>query len=183
MPFDPKLVPPDEAPVDSLGELDLPDELRELAAQLADDAAYLAERYPAGSTAATLTEPAPTVARSAPRTRHWRAAAAAAATIAAVGLGALAWAPSQSGNPSQPQANAPAPAPRSERSSPALPESRATAAAALPAVTIPTTADGPRIERLPWAPQLPIGEVSNPELEGLLDLWQNDGQEEKRISI
>jgi hypothetical protein len=48
----------------------------------------------------------------------------------------------------------------------------------------PTTPGGPRIGQLPWAPTPAIGEVTGPELEGLLDLWQNDEQPaETRISI
>lgn len=47
MPFDPKLVQQAEAPLDAAGELQLPEDLLELAAQLGDDAQYLAKLYPA----------------------------------------------------------------------------------------------------------------------------------------
>ena len=47
--FDPKLVEQAEAPLTESGELQLPDDLQELAAQLGDDAAHLAKLYPAHS--------------------------------------------------------------------------------------------------------------------------------------
>lgn len=46
MPFDPKLVQPESPPLDAAGELQLPDDLQELAAQLGDDAKYLAKTFP-----------------------------------------------------------------------------------------------------------------------------------------
>ena len=47
MRFDPKLIHPEEPPLDPQGELDLPADLAALAEQLRDDSAHLAERYPA----------------------------------------------------------------------------------------------------------------------------------------
>lgn len=47
MPFDPKLVQQAEAPLTDAGELQLPDDLLELATQLGDDAQHLAKLYPA----------------------------------------------------------------------------------------------------------------------------------------
>ena len=49
MPFDPKLVEQAEAPLTDSGDLQLPDDLQELAAQLGDDAKYLAKVFPARS--------------------------------------------------------------------------------------------------------------------------------------
>jgi hypothetical protein len=46
--FDPKLVEQAEAPLTDSGDLQLPDDLLELAAQLGDDAAHLAKLYPWG---------------------------------------------------------------------------------------------------------------------------------------
>jgi hypothetical protein len=46
--FDPKLVEQAEAPLTDSGDLLLPDDLLELAAQLGDDAQYLAKLYPCG---------------------------------------------------------------------------------------------------------------------------------------
>lgn len=47
MPFDPRIIPVDQPPLCDDGGLDLPDELAELAEQLADDAVFLSQRYPA----------------------------------------------------------------------------------------------------------------------------------------
>src|SRR5262245_16586804 len=46
MRFDPKIIPGEEPPLKADGQLDLPDELAALAAQLGDDAAHLAACYP-----------------------------------------------------------------------------------------------------------------------------------------
>ena len=51
MPFDPRIIPADDAPLDDRGQLLLPDDLSELAAQLSDDAQHLALLYPAPVTA------------------------------------------------------------------------------------------------------------------------------------
>lgn len=171
MPFDPKLIQPDDAPEDAFGEIDLPDDLLELAAQLGDDAAYLAERYPA-----TATEPL--VARAMPATnpvrrhiRRWVAlASSAAALLVALGLW---WQPQE--RPATPVAEIEMPT----SEPPVAPKHLSNAP-----VTSVSTRPGPRIERLPWAPTPAIGEVTGPELEGLLDLWQNDEHPaETRIEI
>jgi hypothetical protein len=47
VPFDPRIIPVDQPPLRDDGGLQLPDDLAELAAQLADDAAFLGQRYPA----------------------------------------------------------------------------------------------------------------------------------------
>ena len=47
MPFDPRLIHPDDAPLGPDGDLDLPDDLSALAEQLSDDAVHLSARYPA----------------------------------------------------------------------------------------------------------------------------------------
>lgn len=179
MPFDPRLITPDDAPLDAHGEIDLPDDLAELAAQLCDDAAHLSACYPARS----LHHESPTAAEvvSAPsrafnRTSRMRRAllascAVAAALAVAVGIGYL---------PRQQDEVA--------RAKP-LVATEVAATSALDAtseasVSAPAASPSPRIQRLPWAPTPAIGEVSGPELEGLLDLWQNDEQvTETRISI
>jgi hypothetical protein len=46
MPFDPKLIHPDDAPLSATGDLQLPDDLAALAEQLGDDAKHLAAQYP-----------------------------------------------------------------------------------------------------------------------------------------
>src|SRR5262245_47543276 len=49
MPFDPKLLHPDEPPLDEHGELQLPDELSALCEQLTADAAHVARCFGAAS--------------------------------------------------------------------------------------------------------------------------------------
>ena len=51
MPFDPKLIHPDDAPLLPSGEIHLPDDLAALAEQLSDDAAHLSACYPAAGQA------------------------------------------------------------------------------------------------------------------------------------
>ena len=54
MPFDPKLVPLDEAPEDHDGDLELSDDLSELAEQLRSESEMLADRFPSDSRSSWL---------------------------------------------------------------------------------------------------------------------------------
>ncbi len=54
MRFDPKLISPEPPPLDEAGELLLPDDLAELAAQLGDDAQHLAALYAPGMEASGM---------------------------------------------------------------------------------------------------------------------------------
>ena len=167
--FDPKLVPPAEAPLDAHGEIDLPDDLLELASQLRDDATYLAAAFPAAAPA-KLAEP---VTRRHGWTRWTGIGAAVAAAL--VLMLSLAYRPA--GRPVE--TASPATAPPTNVHRVAVAEAHAPA----PREPVPATT-GPRIQRLPWAPIPALIEVSGPELEGLLDLWQNEQQvTETRISI
>lgn len=181
MPFDPKLIQPEDAPLDAIGELDLPDDLLELAAQLSDDANYLAERYPAERSKLPPSEPLaplPSSARNS-RARYWWVAGAAAAIFAML---ASTYRPANFA----PQAT------RTVSDAGSLSASETAthnATASPPGSTVaateptPTPSSESRIQRLPWAPESVVPTVSGPELEGLLDLWQNDGQELEPISI
>src|SRR5438045_679927 len=80
MPFDPKLVHPDQPPLSPDGELDWPDHLVALAQQLADDAAHLTASYPP-STAARLARPMAAPPRIAAMAVLSCAAAVAAAVL------------------------------------------------------------------------------------------------------
>jgi len=162
--FDPHYIPGEDAPLTASGEIDLPDDLLELAAQLQDDAAYLAEKYPAAGAEKVNVYVAPAAKRSALR---WVAVAGfvSAALLLAVVV-----------------------APRSSNMHVGVPEHVAVATPAAPVSDVitdpPASPSGSRTVRLPWAPTPAIGEVTGPELEGLLDLWQNDEQPgETRISI
>lgn len=79
MPFDPKLIPADEAPLTANGEINLPDELAALAEQLRDDSAHLVAVYPAS----------PAVGRQQPATASRKNQYAAAATVAGTTLAAF----------------------------------------------------------------------------------------------
>jgi hypothetical protein len=176
VPFDPRLIHPDDAPEDACGELDLPDDLLELAAQLQDDALYLAARYPAKVAVEPLLAEvtAVNVHAPTPSRRHWLVAGgsiAAALTIAV----ALAYRP-----PTEPREAA---LPVNNVASVSIASTNPPGDEVHVSTPINKPA-GPRIERLPWAPVPAIGEVTGPELEGLLDLWQNDEHPaETRISI
>jgi hypothetical protein len=175
--FDPRLISEADAPLDASGEIDLPDDLLEMAAQLGDDAAFLAARYPAPSLAVPVKEVMAENVYAARRlrSRGWFVAMLGGG-VAAAALVAMTIVT----QPTNEQAVATPAVVESAVNEVAVRETR-------PAVetSVSTTARSrPRIERLPWAPSAAIGEVSGPELEGLLDLWQSDEQPaETRIEI
>lgn len=178
MPFDPRLITPDDAPLDAHGEIDLPDDLAELAAQLRDDAAHLSACYPAPAlhktvaAAEVVSAPSRTINRTSRMRRALLASFAVAAALAvAVGIGYL---PRQEDEVARAR-----PLIATEVAATSAPDATSETSS-----TAPAASPSPRIQRLPWAPTPAIGEVSGPELEGLLDLWQNDEQvTETRISI
>lgn len=163
MPFDPRLIHPDEPPLRSDGELDLPADLAALAEQLGDDAAHLSACYPADRSpqvalAAELVQSAARIKR-----QHWFRSAAVVgtglATVAALGISlviAARQAP-QASRPRQPVAVAPA--------SPSDPSP--------PSDSLPVSA----------AATLSVGELSGPELEALLDLLDNEPRSMASISF
>jgi hypothetical protein len=146
MPFD--LIQPDDAPLLPGGEIDLPADLAALGEQLRDDALHLAKRYPA----ATQTE----LARREPATRSlsWKKLAVLAtsglATVLA-GVFAVQFGMSQRGGPQKLNA-------------PAVPVAKADEPSA--AAAVPATIAAP--------PTISLTELSGPELEALLDLWQRE---------
>ena len=83
MPFDPKLIPADDAPLTADGEIKLPDDLAALAGQLRDDAAHLAAVFPA-TPSEHRRQPA-----AASRNNQYTVAAAVAGTTLAAVLGGL----------------------------------------------------------------------------------------------
>ncbi len=174
MPFDPKLIRADAAPLDDAGEIELPDDLLELAAQLRDDATYLAERYPAEP--APLLTPLPLAAPVRRVRWHWVGTAAAAL----LAMLAATYRPANMVPEPTPAVSVAAALPPASASAPRSTAPSSTGATTETFITAPA---GPRIERLPWAPETVVPSVSGPELEGLLDLWQNDGQELEPISI
>jgi hypothetical protein len=183
--FDPNYIPGEDAPLLDGGEIDLPDDLLELAAQLRDDAAYLAERYPADLSARSASEGRLVASESSPELETVRQTSAdprsriglkvvtaigsmAAALAITVAVSPMFWHDAAANN----------------NSVAVSPPAAAAPATSDIIIHEPTTPGGPRIGQLPWAPTPAIGEVTGPELEGLLDLWQNDEQPaETRISI
>jgi hypothetical protein len=168
MPFDPRIVHPDEPPLLPDGELDLPTDLAALAEQLGDDAAHLSACYPADrapqvALAAELVQSAGRIKR-----QHWFRSAAVVgtglATVAALGISLIIAAQQtpQTNRPRQPVAVAPFAAPD----------------AALPSETFPVSA-----ATTSAGPTLSVGELSGPELEALLDLLDNEPRSMASISF
>jgi hypothetical protein len=164
MPFDPRLIHPDDAPLLPNGDLDLPDDLSALAEQLADDAAHLSARYPADrqpqvALAAELVQSAERIKR-----RSRRPAAllvgAGLASLAAIGMTVSMFA-LRNGRPGAPD----------------LAESPSASAPFEPLDTVPVSFPAPS----PTA--LSLGELSGPEREALFDLLQRDSNLGSSISF
>jgi hypothetical protein len=172
MPFDPRLIHPDQPPLLPGGELDLPADLMALAEQLTDDAAHLAARYPAdcasqGALAAELVESAERIKRySRPRRSLLMTAAvigAGLASIAALGITvALAWRPDDN------QAS----------DGPVITAAAAGASAGRAELNAP-----PPTPPLHSSATLSVGELSGPELEALLDLLNGEPHSVASISF
>jgi hypothetical protein len=170
MPFDPKLIQPEDAPLLPSGELDLPADLTALADQLGEDAAHLAARYPADrapavALSAELLESAARIKRQSRQRFAWVAAASlASAAVLAVSV-AIAL------------QNQGAVAPGSGT------------LAASPATASPATAaQPPEFVSLPaphaaGASTLSVGELSGPEMEALLDLLSAEPKTAASISF
>jgi len=170
MPFDPRLIHPDQPPLVPDGELDLPDELAALAQQLTDDAVHLVGRYPADrapqvALAAELVESAERLARVSRRRRAFflgaSAIGAGLASVAALAI-SLAW---------QPNDNVPV---------------VSGLVASTPAAIAPVEAkEAPSPITIPLhsTATLSVGELSGPEMEALLDLLQGEPRSVASISF
>lgn len=144
MPFD--LIQPDDAPLRGDGEIDLPADLAALGEQLRDDALHLAKRYPAGAELTRQPEPAR-------RLQSWKKigvlAASAVATVLA-GVVAVQLLDEPTANPHL--ATAPV--------------------TSVPEPSVVTRPEVPATIASP--PTVSLTELSGPELEALLDLWQRE---------
>jgi hypothetical protein len=172
VPFDPKLIRAEDAPLNPVGEIELPDDLAELAAQLGDDAVFLAERYPANRRMAEkfalpLVQPA-----HSSRRRVWIAASALGLLVTGALTALLSLGDRGDRTPIAETAAKPAPSPVSVVTLPELTNPVAEPVRELPLVRPPAA-----------TPAMFLNGVSGPELEGLLDLWEKDGQQDSRISI
>jgi hypothetical protein len=156
MPFDPKLIQPDDAPLRDGGEIDLPADLAALGEQLRDDALHLAALYPTRAELAA-NRPEPASARRSPGDsggglRVWKKVAVlAGSALATVLAGVVAMQMMTSPRANLDVAEAP-PARRNNSHEPAAEIST-------------TISPGPTIS---------LTELSGPELEALLDLWQRE---------
>ena len=148
MPFDPKLIQPDDAPLRGDGEIDLPADLAALGEQLRDDAQHLAARYPTGSELAA-NRPVPASAR---RPDRWKKVMVLAASGLAAALAVVVAVQLMNSPQSNPEVATVPVAPRNDPNEPTAEVS----AAAAPVATVSLT------------------ELSGPELEALLDLWQRE---------
>jgi hypothetical protein len=173
MPFDPHLIRPDDAPLDESGQLVLPDDLAELAAQLEDDSSRLAACYPPASPrrggpappASMAIEPLPVAVLPTRIGRSPQTAAFITACVVAILTGSLLlWQLGGNGGHGPPELPL-AEVDHEGREGPTHP-----VAAALPA----DAAEEPL--RNPWSPSFNsspayyLHEYSGPELEGLYDL-------------
>jgi hypothetical protein len=205
MPFDPKLIHQAEAPLNEAGDLQLPDDLLELAAQLGDDAQHLAKVYPAVGRSSAPSDnesigflsaipdvgvredaafPGAFPAHIRHTSRHLLRAVALVASLAAVIVGATVWYPREDNQP-QPRNLASFP----ERSTTEVTHtvSSPTANNVEPASPNPQSAISSQQSPPPAAPPAPatrdtfLHEYSGPELEGIYDLI-GDSDDDK-ISI
>ncbi len=155
MPFDPKLIREDDANFER-GDLQLPDDLAHLAEQLGDDAARLAAIYPAPTPKVLAVSLQPTSRRHTWLTRSF------AGTALAAGLVTISiWA----SNSYQPFGEHPHPA-------------------IVPAPTTNTFVVTPSAEpSIPVTPASFLGDTSGPELEALMDLWEQDQPAVRSLSF
>jgi len=174
MPFDPKIVPPDPSPWDDGADLELPDDLAALGEQLRDDAAYLAERYPARRDVAAAGTARRAAAARRPR-RMWLAAASAAAIVLLLAGSFTAWRWVSRQSPGD---NVTAGVPVTAPSAEVQPEGET------PRATHPTPVsnDVPAAV-LPTVPAVFLQNVSGPELEGMLDLMEHEPEGDPGLSI
>jgi hypothetical protein len=148
MPFDPKLIQPDDAPLLPSGEIDLPADLAALGEQLRDDAQHLAQRYPAAATGAG-------VALASGR-RPWKKIVVLAGSGLATAL-AVVVAVQVIGPLGRQNQTTMAPAHNALEHAPAV---TAAPVASVPGAGSPAT--------------ISLTELSGPELEALIDLWQRE---------
>lgn len=168
----PRLIHPDDAPLSGDGELNLPDDLAAIAAQLAGDAKQLAARYPGDRQehtviAAQLVESAERIEAASQRRRSWRrwalvAGGGLASVAAAVATVSLAMRTGGDNAPPRFAATTP-----SQTSAPRAANSTAAAPASLS----------------PMGPSLSLGELSAPEMEAVFDLLQDENDAKGATSI
>jgi hypothetical protein len=161
MPFDPKLIQPDAAPLLPDGEIDLPADLTALGERLRDDALHLARCYPAGGAVAGASA-------AAPRSRPWKKMAVLATSGLATAL-AVVVAVQVVGPLGNRRQTIPAADRGAEHQAVAATDTTATTAAEAISGTSPAA--------------ISLTELSGPELEALIDLWQREPPSAEGSSI
>ena len=157
MPFDPNIIREEDASFE--GDLKLPDDLALMAEQLGDDAARLAATYPPPVPAVLAVSREASAAQSSSRRKAWLTRSLAGTALAA-GLVTISLVASNSYRPQN--ANHPLPTTASS------PVSRALVVQESPALK------GSQPQRIPVTPASWLGDTSGPELEALMDLWEQD---------
>jgi hypothetical protein len=168
MPFEPKLVQPDDAPLKADGEIDLPDNLAALGEQLRDDALHLAACYPAAGRELGLLSQT----RAGSRSRSWTKIAVLVSTAAATLLVSVATIRQFSGPRATRQTVSALAAIHTPAEASALDAARA-ADPASPALPVPAVS----------STSVSLTELSGPEFEALLDLWQREPQDAQVTGI
>ncbi|MBC7855570.1 MAG: hypothetical protein IAF94_19240 [Pirellulaceae bacterium] len=153
MPFDPQLIRDDDA--DFSGELKLPGDLAFMSEQLVDDAARLAAAYPPPKPAVLAVASRPITRRYVWLTRSL------AGTALAVGLVTISLVAMNARH----QPGKATPAPNS-------------------GLVVNHSPQVPTAEpRIPVTPASYLGDASGPELEALMDLWEQDQPKERSLSF
>ena len=167
MRFDPKLISDEDASFGD-GDLKLPDDLALMAEQLGDDAARLAATYPPPVPTVLAVSRQESVALSSSRRNAWLTRSLAGTALAA-GLITISLVASNSYRPQN--ANHPLPA---AASSPAI-DSLVAHQPATPKSTQP--------QKILVTPASWLGDTSGPELEALMDLWEQDQPAVRSLSF
>lgn len=182
MPFEPRLIEPDDAPQSADGELLLDDSLRQIAERLRTDASDLAAKYPFGSSARTLETvseetvsdlPSPKAGADRPDSRQpvglYLVGVAAGLVGLAICLSLVfqigGYVPRAAVRPSSPLVSGDSPRPGEAEDSGAARDF------------------APTEQPLEVTPVIALPPLSSPELEGYIDLLEDDNAGEPRVAI
>ena len=165
MPFDPKLIREDDASFEG-GDLKLPDDLALMGEQLGDDAARLAACYPPPMPSVLAVSRQKSAALS--RRTSWLTRSLAGTALTA-GLVTISLVASNSYRPQDANHSLPQVAPS--------PVSRALVVHEAPAPK------GTQPQKIPVTPASWLGDTSGPELEALMDLWEQDQPAVRSLSF
>lgn len=185
MRFRHRVIPPDQPPLDEAGDVMLPDDLAALGDRLRCDADMLSSHYPARSTEENMGRQATCLdGKPANSRRYWFATAAVAALLLTV----AAW-PVVNRLSQQPVNTHRLVIESSSESSPPrnvegdrLPEASANSVGVTNMDVQPVDYHGGK-RSIESTPAVFLQDVSGPELEGLLDLWEQEQSAASGVSI